>query len=81
MWDEILYQKNLHYYSLKTSQQGLEYTYFMQKIRHKKTKWLLFMSREIQNLELQPLLNAKAMKMQWSTEIHTFVSGGIVTGS
>lgn len=39
------------------------------------------MSREIQNLELQPLLNAKAMKMQWSTEIHTFVSGGIVTGS
>lgn len=36
MWDEILYQKNLHYYSLKTSQQGLEYTYFMQKSDIKK---------------------------------------------
>lgn len=29
MWNFI--PKSLHYYSLKTSQQGLEYTYFMQK--------------------------------------------------
>lgn len=73
--------KTLHCYSSKTSQQGLEYTYFMQKIRHKKQNGSYLWVGKFKNLELQHLLNAKAMKMQWSTEIHTFVSGGIVTGS
>lgn len=66
MQDEILYPKHGHYYSLKASQQGLKYTSSMQKSGIKKTKqkWPLFMSGEIQNLELQSLLNAMSMKMQ-----------------